>query len=105
MKTGMVPDLALRQIHLLITKELLKLYELEFAPDRESEGAHPSQGTGRDEAGQKSLRGDEVFKRTRGSLDTGGLGKSLSRRGVGKCGLEWAGYDPGKFIRTRNVSN
>ena len=32
MKTGMVPDLALRQIHLLITKELLKLYELELAP-------------------------------------------------------------------------
>ena len=38
MKTGMVPDLALRQIHLLITKELLSLYELELAPDRQSEG-------------------------------------------------------------------
>ena len=38
MKTGMVPDLALRQVHLLITKELLSLYELELAPDRESEG-------------------------------------------------------------------
>ena len=38
MKTGMVPDLALRQIHLLITKELLELYELELAPDRESKG-------------------------------------------------------------------
>ena len=38
MKTGMVPDLSLRQVHLLITKELLRLYELELAPDSESEG-------------------------------------------------------------------
>ena len=38
MKTGMVPDLSLRQVHLLITKELLTLYELELAPDSESEG-------------------------------------------------------------------
>ena len=72
MKTGMVPDLALRQIHLLITKELLKLYELELAPDRESEGRIQV-----NEAGQKSFRGDEVFEHTCGSLDTRGLGKSL----------------------------
>jgi hypothetical protein len=38
MKTGMVPDLALRQLHMLITKELLTLYELELAPDSKSEG-------------------------------------------------------------------
>jgi len=38
MKTGMVPDLVLRQTHLLITKELLTLYELELAPNAESEG-------------------------------------------------------------------
>jgi hypothetical protein len=38
MKTGMVPDLALRQLHLLITKELLELYDLELAPNPESEG-------------------------------------------------------------------
>jgi hypothetical protein len=38
MNTGMMPDLALRQVHLLITKELLTLYELELAPDAESEG-------------------------------------------------------------------
>jgi hypothetical protein len=38
MKTGMVPDLALRQTHLLITKEWLTLYELELAPSPESDG-------------------------------------------------------------------
>ncbi|HEY5706228.1 MAG TPA: hypothetical protein VIS96_11705 [Terrimicrobiaceae bacterium] len=38
MKTGMVPDLALRQLHLLITKELLTVHDLELAPNRESEG-------------------------------------------------------------------
>jgi hypothetical protein len=38
MKTGMVPDLALRQLHMLITKELLTLYELELSPDSKSEG-------------------------------------------------------------------
>jgi hypothetical protein len=38
MKTGMVPDLALRQLHLLITKELLTLYDLELAPNVESQG-------------------------------------------------------------------
>jgi hypothetical protein len=38
MKTGMVPNLALRQVHLLVTKELLTLYELELAPNSESEG-------------------------------------------------------------------
>jgi hypothetical protein len=38
MKTGMVPDLVLRQLHLLITKELLTLYELELAPSAKSNG-------------------------------------------------------------------
>jgi hypothetical protein len=38
MKTGMVPDLALRQLHLLITKELLTLYGLELAPNAKSSG-------------------------------------------------------------------
>jgi hypothetical protein len=38
MKTGMAPDLALWQLHLLITKELLTLYDLELAPNRESQG-------------------------------------------------------------------
>ena len=33
MKTAVVPDLVLRQLHLLITKELLTLYELELAPN------------------------------------------------------------------------
>jgi hypothetical protein len=36
MKTGLVPDLALHQLHLLITKELLTLYELELAPSAKS---------------------------------------------------------------------
>lgn len=38
MKTGMVPDLALIQMHLLITRELLTLHDLELAPNQESEG-------------------------------------------------------------------
>ena len=38
MKTGMAPDLALRQLHLLVTKERLTLYDLELAPNRESQG-------------------------------------------------------------------
>jgi hypothetical protein len=38
MKTGVVPDLVLRQLHLLITKELLTLYELELAPGAKSSG-------------------------------------------------------------------
>jgi hypothetical protein len=38
LKTGMVPDLALRQTHLVITKELLTLYELELAPSPKSDG-------------------------------------------------------------------
>ena len=38
MKTGMVPDLVLRQMHLVITKELLTLYDLELAPSPESDG-------------------------------------------------------------------
>jgi hypothetical protein len=38
MKTGMVPDLVLRQLHLLITKELLTLYGLELAPSAKSSG-------------------------------------------------------------------
>jgi hypothetical protein len=38
MKTGMVPDLTLRQLHLLITKELLTVYDLQLAPSPESEG-------------------------------------------------------------------
>jgi hypothetical protein len=38
METGMVPDLALRQLHLLITKDRLTLYDLELAPNAESEG-------------------------------------------------------------------
>jgi hypothetical protein len=33
-----VPDLVLRQLHLLITKELLTLYELELAPSAKSNG-------------------------------------------------------------------
>jgi hypothetical protein len=38
MKTGMAPDLALLQVHMVVTKELLTLYELELAPDPKSEG-------------------------------------------------------------------
>jgi hypothetical protein len=38
LKTGMVPDLVLHQLHLLITKELLTLYELELAPGAKSNG-------------------------------------------------------------------
>jgi hypothetical protein len=38
MKTGMVADLVLRQLHLLITKELLTLYDLELAPGAKSSG-------------------------------------------------------------------
>jgi hypothetical protein len=38
MKTGMVPELALRQTHLVITKELLTLHELELAPSLKSDG-------------------------------------------------------------------
>jgi hypothetical protein len=38
MKTGLVPDLGLRQLHLLITKELLTLHELELAPSTKSSG-------------------------------------------------------------------
>lgn len=38
MKTGMVPDLTLRQTHLVITKELLTLHELELAPSPKSDG-------------------------------------------------------------------
>ena len=38
MKTALVPDLVLRQLHLLITKELLTLYELELAPSAKSNG-------------------------------------------------------------------
>ena len=38
MKTGIVPDLALRQLHLLITKEQLTLYDMELAPNEQSEG-------------------------------------------------------------------
>ena len=38
MKTAVVPDLVLRQLHLLITKELLTLYELELSPSAKSNG-------------------------------------------------------------------
>jgi hypothetical protein len=38
LKTGMVPDLTLRQLHLLITKELVTVYDLQLAPSPESEG-------------------------------------------------------------------
>ncbi len=38
MKTGLVPDLTLRQTHLVITKELLTLHELELAPSPKSDG-------------------------------------------------------------------
>jgi hypothetical protein len=38
MKTGIVPDLVLHQLHLLITKELLTLYDLELAPSAKSSG-------------------------------------------------------------------
>jgi hypothetical protein len=38
LKTGIVPDLVLRRTHLVITKELLTLHELELAPGPESEG-------------------------------------------------------------------
>jgi hypothetical protein len=38
LKTGLVPDLLLRQLHLLITKELLTLYDLELAPSAKSSG-------------------------------------------------------------------
>ncbi len=38
MKTGIVPDLVLHQLHLLITKELLTLYEIELAPSAKSNG-------------------------------------------------------------------
>ena len=38
MKTAVVPDLVLRQLHLLITKELLTLYDLELAPSAKSNG-------------------------------------------------------------------
>ena len=38
MKTGMAPDLALQQLHLLVTREWLTLYNLELAPNPESQG-------------------------------------------------------------------
>ena len=38
MKTGLAPDLTLRQLHLLITKEELTLYDMELAPNLKSEG-------------------------------------------------------------------
>ena len=38
MKTGIAPDLTLHQLHLLITKELLTLYDLELAPGAKSAG-------------------------------------------------------------------
>ena len=40
-----------------------------------------------------------------GSLDTRDLGKAVSGRGVGRCGLERARYDVGNFIRTRSLSD
>jgi hypothetical protein len=57
MKTGMVPDLALRQLHLLITKELLTLYDLQLAPDPESEGRIQVKG-------QAGLKHDESLSAT-----------------------------------------
>ena len=42
MKTGMVPDLALRQLHMLITKELLTLYELSWRQIQRARAASES---------------------------------------------------------------
>jgi hypothetical protein len=44
LKTGMLPELALRQLHLVITKELLTVHDLELAPDPESEGRIHARG-------------------------------------------------------------
>ena len=57
MKTGMVPDLALRQVHLLVTKELLTRYNRVGAEFGER-GPHSGQGTGGNEGRQEPLRGN-----------------------------------------------
>jgi hypothetical protein len=53
MKGALIPDLPLRHTHLLITKTLLTLYELELAPGPESGGlirAEGTAGTGEDKS-------------------------------------------------------
>jgi hypothetical protein len=45
MKGAVIPDLALRHTHLLITRELLTLYTLDVAPKAESEGFIHAEGT------------------------------------------------------------
>ncbi len=62
MKTGMAPDLVLRQLHLVITKELLTLYELDLAPSAKSKGQIRAQRMGWDEERQERFRGDELLR-------------------------------------------
>jgi hypothetical protein len=45
MKGALIPDLPLRHTHLLITKTLLTLYELDLAPGPESDGFIRAEGT------------------------------------------------------------
>ena len=91
MKTGMVPDLALRQVHMLVTKELLTLYELELAPDSESEGRIRVKG----QAGMKQDKSLSVEMNFSGIPVDPWIPETWARlfRGVASGDVVWNGRD------------
>ena len=91
MKTGMVPDLALRQVHLLVTKELLTLYELELAPNSESEGRIRVKG----QAGMKEDKSPSVEMNFSGIPVDPWIPEAWASlfRGVASGDVVWKGSD------------
>lgn len=89
MKMPLAPDLELRGVHLLVTKELLSLYDLELAPEQNGDGIIHVKGTA-GLAEDKSVDADMMFS---GISITRWLPESWSGHfsGIASGAVHWSG--------------
>jgi len=101
LKMAVVPDLDLRRTHILITKTLLTVYDLDLASDSRSDESIRAQGTRRSRPGQKRRRKSELQLGAHSPVVASGMERPAQRQRFRRCSVDRKRCKAGKFIRRR----